>query len=145
MAKQFTMDILAKNGPDKLGIVETDAVVDPGPAEIAIGFGDSVPEHRALEIINGWKWLWNGVRDRGLLDDQFSGALLITGAQIDSITESNRRTSSTVGDFAADDIFVAVGTGVATEAGLGRSATVMLESGFENLREFANEEFFNIN
>ena len=145
MAKQFTMDILAKNGSDKLSVVETDVLAAPGPSEIVIAIGDTVPEHRALEIMNGWEFLYEGIRDRGLLDDQFSGAILISGASVDSLTENNRRTSSTIGDFNDDDVLVGVGLNVATEGGLGRSATVMIDAGFRQLREYANENFFNKN
>lgn len=145
MAKQFSVDVVTKQHADKLEIVETDVVADPGPNFISIAFGDDVPEHRAVEILNAWRWLWNGVRDRGLLDAQFVGAILITGVGIDHLNVTDRRTSSTVGDFATDDVLLTVGAGVATGPDTGRTATNRLESGFAKLREYANENFFNVN
>lgn len=142
MAKQFTVDVVTKWHADKLEIVESDVLSDPGPNEIKIGFGNDVEIHRAVEILNAWKWLWAGVRDRNLLDGPFSGAILITGSDINHLNENERRTSSTVGDFLAGDVLLGVGANVANTPELGKGATLRIDSGFEALRDYAKENFF---
>lgn len=136
MPKQYTLTMLPGMQGWKPEIVAADVVSPPGPGEIKIAYGATVQPHRQLEIINGWAWLWSGVRDRGLLNEQFVGAVLFTGAPIDSLTAENRKTSSTIGDFDPDEVFLGIGIGIASDT---NGATQMLDSGFRMLREFAKE------
>ena len=138
MAKQFAIEMLPDWQGWKPGIIETipDPIASPIATQIVVGYGAAVEPHRQLEIINGWKWLWEGVRDRNLLDAQFKGAILISGAPINSLTALNRKTSSTTLDFGADDVFIALGVGVTAHR---FGATQILDSGFQMLREFAKE------
>ena len=145
MAKQFTVDVVTKLHADKLEIVESDVLGDPGPNEIKVGFGNAVPEHRALEILNAWRWLWNGVRDRALLDGPFSGAILISGSDIDKLNEEDRRTSSTVGDYFPADVLIGIGANVANSPLTGSNFTTRIESGFTKLSDYARENFFKTN
>ena len=103
MAKQFTMTLGADLQGNPANIVEGDLVAPTAADEITIAIGDTVGIHRCVEINNGWKFLWNGVRDRGLLNTQFVGAVLLTGVDIDDMGEANRRTSSTPADFGDND------------------------------------------
>lgn len=142
MAKHFTLTMLPGQQGWKPAVVETDLVAPVDPNDIAISFGDAVEEHRAVEIMNGWEWLWGGVRDRGLLNEQFVGAVLLTGAPINSLVDASRKTSSTGGDFDENDVFLSIGANIAADT---NGATQMLDSGFRMLREYANENFFNVN
>jgi hypothetical protein len=139
MARQYTITMMPNGQGWKPEVTPSDAAAAaPGVNEMSIGYADDVETHRTLEMHNGWRWLWNGVRDRNLLDVQFVGSLLLTGANINSLTESNRRTSSDILDFATGDVWIGVGAGVSTGA-IGRSANQMLDSGFRMLREYAKE------
>ena len=138
MARQYTITMMPQGQGWKPEITAADAITPPGPNEMIIAYGDSVAPHRALEIQNGWKWLYHGIRERGLLNAQFVGNLLLTGAPINSLTTPNRKTSGVTGDFAADEIFVGMGTGIATGK-IGSGATQMLDSGMRMLREYARE------
>ena len=138
MAKQFAMQMLPDWQGFKPEILETvpDPIASPIADQIVVGYGVAVEPHRQLEIINGWEWLWAGVRDRNLLDDQFHGAILITGSPINSLVEASRKTSSSTLDFGADDVFIALGVGVTSHR---FGATQILDSGFRMLREYAKE------
>ena len=114
------------------------ALAPPNANSMLIAYADGVSPHRQLEIINGWKWLWEGIRERNLLDSQFVGSLLITGAPVNQLVTEFRKTSSIIGDFVAGDVLVSIGLGVSTGS-IGRGATQMLDSGFRMLREFAKE------
>lgn len=138
MAKQFALEMLPDRQGWKPGTIETvpDPVAEPIADQIVIGYAVGVEPYRQLEIINGWKWLWAGVRDRNLLDVQFHGAALISGAPINSLVIANRKTSSNVLDFGEGDVFIALGVDVTTDR---VGATQLLDSGFRMLREFAKE------
>ena len=138
MAKQFAMQMIPGMQGWKPGVIVSvpDPVASVVSDQILIGYGPLVEPHRQLEMINGWEWLWAGVRDRNLLDDQFHGAILLTGAPINSITTANRKTSSITDDFNDDDIFLAIGVDVTLHQ---KGATQMLDSAFRMLREYAKE------
>ena len=139
MARSYTITMQPNGQGFKPEITPSDAALAPPAADsMLVAYADGVEPHRTLEIINGWKWLWHGVRDRNLLDEQFVGSLLVTGAPVNSLVEANRKTSSDVGDFVAGDVLIAIGTGISTGA-IGRSANQMLDSGMRMLREFARE------
>jgi hypothetical protein len=113
--------------------------IDLTANQVALYVGDNVPLYRQVEIIEGWRWLSQGVRERNLLDEgsgsAFPGALLYTGAPIDGLmSTSDRRTSSTFADFTEDDVFIGMGTAV-TAAG----DTESLHAVFTQLRQFALE------
>ena len=139
MARSYTITMLPNGQGFKPEITPSDAALaPPGPNSLLVAYADGVATHRTLEIINGWKWLWHGVRDRNLLDVQFVGSLLITGAPVNQLVENFRKTSSNIGDFIAGDILISFGSGISTGA-IGRGATQMLDSGMRMLREFAKE------
>jgi len=136
MAKNYTLTMLPNMQGWKPEIVAADLVAPVGANNISVSYGDDVEPHRQVEIINGWKWLWHGVRDRNLLNSQFVGAILLTGAPINSLVEASRKTSSTGGDFDDNDLLLSIGTGIAVDS---NGATQMLDSGFRMLREYAKE------
>lgn len=115
---------------------------------LALYVAPGIPEHRQLEIFNGWRFLSNGIRDRFLFPfAQFPGPLF-SSAPIDSMTENARLTAS-------DTIIITtpghVGIGIhenlrqdLAELGYGASDhTNIIEDSFKRLIEFAieSEEF----
>ena len=99
---------------DPATIVVQDTIIAVPSDRIAVYIGDAVDPGRQNEIINGWKWLWAGVRDRGLLEDgnSFAGAILYTAASINSLTEYNRRTATDTGFFNDDDVMLGLGDAI---------------------------------
>lgn len=117
-AQQFTI-VLTPGRPSevKKDVTITTPLVDPGANEIWVGFGDTVATRRGNEIVEGLRWLVQGIRDRKLIDEEsplFKGADLVTAANIDILTEANRRTSSSlaVSTVADPDLVVAMGDAV---------------------------------
>jgi hypothetical protein len=119
---------------DPSTIVVSDTLIAVPADRIAVYAGDNVDLGRQNEIINGWKWLWTGVRDRNLLDVQFNGNVLYSGAAIDSLTEYNRRTASVVTSFTDDDIIIGLGNAVTGAAG---GAIDQLKVAFDKLASAA--------
>ena len=125
--------------PDNRGI--TDITVTETPIEVpvdrvAIYALANVGLYRNLEMVSGWGFLWNGVRDRNLLDDQFSGAILYSGTNINKKGENDRRTSSLIASFDPEDIVIGLGS---TVTGSIKGAVVPLASAFERLIDTAME------
>lgn len=119
-------------------IVTEGVAAEVGANDIAIYALDNVPLYKQLEIFNAWRWLWNGVRDRNLLDSQFVGAILYTYSNINILTENDRRTSSALIDLNPEDVVIGIGLNVTTDF---RGAVTPLETGFEKLRHAALEQF----
>ena len=119
-------------------IVSEGVAAEVAANEISIYALDTVPLHRQLEIFNAWIWLWNGIRDRALLDGPFTGNILYSGSSILQLTEPDRRTSSVIASFNDDDVVVGLGSGVTTQI---LSAVTPLETGFLRLRNAALEQF----
>ena len=80
--------------------------VAPPAGGVAVYVNDAVSTRRKNEILNGLRWIFNGVRDRGLLEPRggFVGQPMYSAAGIDNLTEANRRTASDVAFFNTDDI-----------------------------------------
>jgi hypothetical protein len=111
-----------------------DAVDDNG---IAVYQGATVADYRQVEIINAWKFLWNGVRDRNIMQ-QFAG-VIYSGVDAEHIDENSRRTSATFGDFGDNDIFIGIGQLVVAEM---LDYTVILETIFGQLSSTALEDTY---
>ena len=118
-AQQFTVTFIPGKEGLKKDVAVTGSVADPGPNEVYVAYGSGVAERRGTEIINGLKWLENGVSERNLLDvnaagGAFKGSDLVTCVDIDSITAADRRTSATLAgsSFAAGDLVIGMGDAV---------------------------------
>jgi hypothetical protein len=111
-----------------------DAVDDNG---IAVYAGATVADYRQIEIINAWRFLWNGVRDRNIMQ-QFAG-VIYSGVDVEHIDENARTTSATFGDFGDNDIFIGIGQLVVAEF---LDYTVILETAFQQLRDTALEDTY---
>jgi hypothetical protein len=121
-------------------ITLTTAVLEVVDENICLFVGDTVPKYRALEIVEAWRWLWNGVRDRNIL--KTFGGRTYSGAAIDNLDEFNRRTSSDLADFNDDDVFIGIGDQVAIQ--VGDASIVYLETAFTQLRQYALENVFKV-
>ena len=118
-------------------IVSQGVAAEVGADEISIYALDSVLLHQQLEIFNAWRWLWNGIRDRALLDGSFTGNILYSGSNIFQLTEPDRRTSSVIAFFDDEDVVVGLGANVTMQI---LSAVTPLETGFTRLRNAALEQ-----
>ncbi|RKZ82446.1 MAG: hypothetical protein DRQ39_10710 [Gammaproteobacteria bacterium] len=117
-------------------IVMSDTAVAVPTGSVAIYTLSTVPTYRQLETVNGWRMLYNGIRDRNLLDVQFNGAVLYSGVSIDSTTENNRRTASEITSFNTDDVVVAIG---AAATSVFNGAIEPLEAAMHSLVIYAAE------
>lgn len=135
MAKQWYMTFLPDKDGNKLKCTYTDIALDTPGTDISLYVGDTVPLYRQSEIKNAWKWLYQGIKSRNLLDSQFSGAVLYSGASINALTINNRRTASDIATFNDDDVAIAIGLDSTLVGDVN-----FLEEAFTQLIEFAAEE-----
>ena len=135
MAKQWYMTFLPDQDGNKLECNYTEIALETPFLDISLYVGDDVPLYRQSEIKNAWKWLYEGIKSRNLLDGQFVSFPLYTAVDINAITIANRRTSSELTPYTSTDIILALGQTV-TEYG----DNVMLEAAVQQLIEFAAEE-----
>ena len=141
MARRIKINVMPDRQADKRSCVASSTVGSVSPAlpnECILLMGDDVAPHRDIEMINGWRWLWNGIRDRDLLNPDVSpvsNGPLYSAAPIDSLTEYNRLTSwdSVVG-ITSEMVGIGIGINVFALRG-----TQMVESAFTLLREFYRE------
>jgi hypothetical protein len=111
-----------------------DAVDDNG---IAVYQGATVADYRQVDIINAWRMLWNGIRDRDIMQ-QFAG-VVYSGVDVEHIDKNSRITSATFGDFGDNDIFIGIGQLVVAEF---FDYTVIIETVFQQLRDTALEDTY---
>ena len=106
------------------------------PIEIAIYAGDNISLSRQAELVNGWQWLYQGIKERNLLDGApWQGAVLYTGSNINFLTANDRRTESDLATLTEDDVIVALGPNVTATGD-----TTSLQAAITQLIEFALEE-----
>jgi len=106
---------------------------------VALYVGATVGDYRATEIINAWRWLWNGIRDRNILQ-QFAG-VIYSGCDIDFLGEPSRITSAVYADFGDDDVFVGIGQLVVAEM---LDYTLPIETSFQACSDRAQELQFKV-
>ena len=139
MAKYITVDMAFGQDVDKRDF--SVGVISPKPVSdsIIVVIGDDV-DYRQVETLNALKWLWNGVRDRDLLDSGVSvpgNGQLVSACNIDAISPANRRTAW--GDtvvLTEGDVGIMVGTDM-----FGQGAINYLESAFKAAIDFTRENW----
>ena len=135
MAKEWTMPFLpAKNGNKLLASYNATglAVADDN---ISVYLGDNVPLYPQNTITTGWRWLFDGVMSRNLLDGPpWAGAVLYSGSNWQIMTANDRRTESLLATLTADDIIIGIGLNVTATGD-----TVMVYDAFKVLIEYAME------
>jgi hypothetical protein len=121
-------------------IVVTETLIAVPAGSIAIYAGTTVGLYRGVEMVSGWGFLWNGIRDRALLDQPapggFSGATVYSVTDIDKKGENDRRTAVAFATLTANDIGIGIELEV-TNAIFG--AVTPLNSAFEMLINRAME------
>jgi hypothetical protein len=118
-------------------VITTEIINEVDDNGIAIYAGATVADNRQVEIIDAWRFLRNGIRDRNIMQ-QFAG-VVYSGVDVDNIGEAGRITSATFGDFGDNDIFVGIGQLVVSEF---LDFTVVLETAFQELSQTALEDTY---
>ena len=136
MTLMATGEVVSNRQLNKLDVVLTEIIIEVPTNNIAIYAGSAVALYRQLEMVTGWQFLWNGVRDRNLMDVQFNGLILYSGTNIDKKGENDRRTASEVISFDDNDVLIGIGAGATGEFS---GAVLPLDSAFEQLIQFARE------
>lgn len=136
MTLMVTGEVVSNRVLNKLNVTVSEVIVEVPANNIAIYAGDTVALYRQLEMVTGWNFLWNGIRDRALMDVQFDGSVLYTGTDIDKKGEFDRRTESVVASFTDNDIIVGIGLGATGEF---HGAVLPLDSALEQLIQVARE------
>ena len=119
----------------KLSSVVVDEVFAPvAPDNIAVYAGATVNSARQVEIVTGWMFLYNGIRDRSLMDidNLFYNQDIYTMTDIDKKGEFDRRTESILASNTDNDIMIAFGANVGPAF---HGATLHLESALRQLIE----------
>ena len=136
MPLMVTGEVVSNRVLNKLDVVVTEVIIEVPANNIAIYAGSTVALRRQLEMVTGWNFLWNGIRDRNLMDVQFNGFILYSGTDINKKGENDRRTASDVVSFTDNDIIVGLGAGATGEF---HGAVLPLDSAFEQLIQVAKE------
>ncbi len=133
---QLTMTL---NGGEanKRAVVESATVSPPADNQIQLIMKDTVDFTRRVEALEGWRWLWRGLRERGILTggSGFEGSIVYTSCPIDSLTIPARKTQTSAAIMIDGDIAIAIAANLSIPHG----ATEMLEAAFTRLRESAKE------
>jgi hypothetical protein len=118
---------------------ETLKIVDVGIAtavdEVSVYIGDNVNESRQAEIVNAWRWLYNGLMDRNLLEGQFKGLDIYSGSNIKFLTAIERRTSVPFATILETDVGIGIGSAVTAFGGV-----TMILTAIQLLQDFALEK-----
>jgi len=128
-----TGEIVANRVLTKTAVVVTEVIVDVTTNNIAIYAGSAVALARQLEMVTGWNFLWNRIRDLNALAP---GLVIYSGTNINKKGHFDHRFETVVASFAPDDIFIGVGAAAASEY---HDAVTILDSGFEQLIQVARE------
>ncbi len=136
MTLMVTGDVVSDRVLNKHTVVVTETIIAVPTNNMALYAGATVGLWRQLEMVTGWNFLWNGIRDRALMDVQFNGFILYSGTDIDKKGEFDRRTASDVISFTDNDIIVGVGAGASGEYA---GAVLPLDSALEQLIQAARE------
>ena len=141
MTLMATAEVVSQKQIDPASVVVNATIVAVPVNNIAVYAGDTVNLARQVEIITGWKFLYNGIRDRNLINQgapgTFYGLPIYSGTDIDSKGEFDRRTESLVASFTANDIIIAIGGNVSVAF---HGATLHLEAALTRLIEEAHHQ-----
>ncbi len=132
MTIQFTMTLDGLSG-NKNAVAVSAVISPPADDQIQIIITDTVDIYRRLEILNGWAWLYNGLRERQLGD--FISSIVYTSCPIDDLTTPARKTNNQAEIMVDGDIAIVAGVVATSPPG----ASVMLDAAFGQLRDFAKE------
>lgn len=117
----------------------------PEVDSVALYVTAGIPNHRLVEVLEGFRWLSNGIRDRYLFPEpQLPGGNIYSGAPIDSMTENMRVTSNTSSlVFLPLHVCIGIHTSLRnpppTDGKGARDHSIIIENAFKRLIEFARE------
>ncbi len=143
MSEMFEMPYIPDYQGDKLDAFYSSTHTVVGTDNIQLAVQSDVDLNRQTEIIEGWRQLWNFVRDNNVM----SGTGTFYAAKhIDANLGQTRILLDLVG-VEPTDIVIGVGSAVNNSAApTGEEMAVnMLETSFKQLREFSLEVFFKFN
>ncbi len=141
MTLMASVEVVSQKQVDPASFAITEVIAAVPANSIAIYTGSTVNESRQVEIMTGWRFLYNGLRDRNLINPgapgTFYGIPVYTGTDVDKKGEFDRRTESLVATLTNNDIIL----GVSGEASIAfRGATVNLEACLEQLIQHVSSE-----
>lgn len=141
MSRTFTKQIFPNTV--KYPIVAT-GTIDAVPAGNVSVYADFDELYREVEIINGWRWLFNGIRDRNLLERTRNEApgigAIYSACPIDSLVEPSRET-----DWGGAGLVLIVPGTIAISVGIDVAANVpfvVIENSIIQLMDSVRETHF---
>ncbi len=139
MSEMFEMAYIPDYQGDKNVAFYSSTHTPVGTDNIQLAVQQDVDLNRQTEIIEGWRQLWNFMRDTNILSG--TGTVYLA-RHIDANTDQARILPDLTGVL-PDDIVIGLGANVNAGGGLGEEMAVnMLETAFRQLREVALEQFF---
>lgn len=139
MAVMYTMTLSPNRQGSKLNITEAAVAAVIGANDIALYVMDSVSLHRQVEIINAWRFLFNGLRDRDIFNQFAKDSPIYSVVDADAISVASRRTSSQFTELLPNDIGIAIGGDITELDARNLPETLIFESAFAMLRDHARE------
>ncbi len=134
MAFKFTMT-LEGGEADKTAVTTGAAITAPSAGTIALYIEDGVDITRRAEIMNGWKKIWNTIRDHNTI--QALGAADLYGrCPIDAMRENGISVTGNIALIISGDIAIGLDAAL-MDVDVG--ANLMLENSFVALIEAAKE------
>lgn len=123
--------------PNKeIGAYTITALVAPVAANsIMLSCGETVELTRQVEIMNAFKLLRDGIRDRQLMSTWVG--VIYSAVDIDEVTIANRRTSADTVPFTDNDVILGISAEVMADS---NQYTVMLDTAFDFLADKTLED-----
>lgn len=145
MAHTFFIQVTAGLGQEnvKFKAEHSASLIAPAPVDISLYLTDGISRHRKVEIMNAWKFLYDGIRDRNLWPfANFPAGPIYSSVPIDSVTESSRLTSADPGlVFLPNHVVIGIGNDLRNPPSKesASDATNVHEVFFRRLIDFARE------
>lgn len=141
MSHSFTIAV-PPNAP-KQTAAYVESLIQAPTGGIGIYIIDPAPIYRQVEIVNAWRFLYQGIRDRALWPSaNFGPGNLYSSVPIDSVTEEARLTALNTGAvFLPNHIAIGINTELRLEPTSegAPDATNIYELFFDRLIDFARE------
>ena len=138
MSEQFEMPFIPDYQGDKREVVQTDTHVLVGDNNLQVVVQSDVDLHRQNEILNGWKKMWDHMRDNNMLSAPLGP--LYVAMDIDHFGVMRQYTD--IASVTTNDLVIGVGLTVATNGVGAEQASQQIDSAFRMIREWARENFF---
>ncbi len=130
---QLTMTLNGGAG-DKRAVVASATIAPPIANQIQLVIKDTVDFTRRLEILNAWRYLMNGLRERQF-DAGFIGNDVYSSMPIDAVGSPARKTSTSAAIMVDGDVAIVIDASLVQKTG----SPLALSNAFTQLRESAKE------